>query len=307
MDDRLGMNTWKPLRPGDTVALIAPARAVSKEEMAPFMQWCDSHGLRVRPGRHLYDRLNQFAGKAEQRAADFVEAWTDPEVKLVFAARGGYGCVQLLPFIPEEIWWQPGKLLCGFSDITTLNLALLKRGMMALHGPMAIHWYMHQQDPGNIPALEQLLFKQNIEIDLYNTLSEKQLPFNGILTGGNLSILYSALGTPEQPDTDGKVLFIEDLDEYLYHTDRMMRAMDRAGLLKNLAGMVVGGMADMKDNAIPFGKTAEEIIREVCGSYGYPMLFGFPAGHIPKNVCLLLGAHCTFDGRFFRQNLNPVD
>ena len=115
------------------------------------------------------------------------------------------------------------------------------------------------------------------------------------MIGGNLSILYSLSGTPSALDTDGKILFIEDLDEYLYHIDRMMMNLKRSGKLENLAGLVVGGLTEMRDNTVPYGMTAEEIIFDAVKSYKYPVLFGFPAGHLKENMPLIMGREAVLD------------
>jgi len=290
------------LKPGDTVALIAPARAVSKEEMAAFKLWAEQKGLTLLEGKHLYGRQHQFSGTPEERAADLRAAWLNPTVKAVFCSRGGYGSVHLLDWLEDLDWLNHPKWLIGFSDITTLHLHLNNLGMATLHAPMAIHWGLERiYTQENIANVENALFNPSISFDLQNFISNTAASFSGKLIGGNLSLIYAALGTPEQPKTDGAVLFIEDLDEYLYHVDRMMTALKRAGILKNISALLVGGMSDMKDNAVPFGSDAETIILNCCSEYHFPIIFNFPAGHTDKNICLKLGAHCTFDGKYFKQ------
>lgn len=296
------MGSITPLKPGDHVALIAPARAVSREEMTAFAAWCKNKNLILHEGEHLYGRHHQFSGTAEERAADLSNAWQDPKIKAVFCARGGYGCVQLLDLLGELDWNKNAKWLIGFSDITTLHLHLNNRGIPTLHGPMAIHWGIqqpHMQD--NIARVEAALFNASIGIQDPEISCSSHASFSGRLIGGNLSLIYAALGTPEQPDTRNCVLFLEDLDEYLYHIDRMMMALKRAGILRNLSGLIVGGMTDMKDNAVPFGKSAEEIIRHNMADNKIPVIFNFPAGHTPKNACMIMGAECTFEGGIFTQ------
>jgi len=298
------LGSLTPLKPGDHVALIAPARAVSRQEMSAFIQWCKEKNLILHEGQHLYGQHHQFSGTAEERASDLREAWQNPDIKAVFCARGGYGCVQMLELLEDVDWKFGAKWLIGFSDITTLHLHLNKLGIPTLHGPMAIHWgIQHAYTAENIKRTEDALFRLKIEIACEN--SNNQLKFSGKLLGGNLSLIYAALGTPEQPDTDNCVLFLEDLDEYLYHVDRMMVALKRAGLLKNLAGLIVGGMTDMKDNAVPFGKTAEEIIHHHMTGNNIPLIFNFPAGHTPKNTCLFMGAECTFENGKLTQQPHP--
>lgn len=298
----MGMIIPTALKPGDHVALIAPARAVSPDEIMAFENWCLSQHLVLKKGRHLFGRLHQFSGTAEERAADLREAWLDPAVKAVFCARGGYGSVHLLDLLHDLDWLKNPKWLVGFSDITTLHLHLNNLGLATLHAPMAIHWNAsHEHATANISNIERALFNNQVEINLTGANLIKPQPFSGDLCGGNLSLIYAALGTPEQPKTQGKVLFLEDLDEYLYHIDRMMTALKRAGLLHGLSALLIGGMSDMKDNTVPFGYSAAEIILTACRDYDYPVIFDFPAGHTEKNICLKLGAHCTFDGQFFRQ------
>ncbi len=298
------MGSLTALKPGDHVALIAPARAVSKEEMLAFAVWCEEKNLILEEGKHLYGRHHQFSGTAEERAADLRDSWQNPEIKAIFCARGGYGCVQMLELLEDVDWKSGSKWLIGFSDITTLHLHLNKLGIPTLHGPMAIHWGIENEyTRENILQVEEALFKLQVEIDFSDSTKEHPLRFSGKIMGGNLSLVYAALGTPEQPDTTNAVLFLEDLDEYLYHIDRMMMALKRAGLLKNLAGLVVGGMTDMKDNTIPFGHTAEEIIRHHMKNTGVPAVFYFPAGHTPKNACFFMGADCTFENGKLTQQL----
>ena len=294
----------KALQPGDHIALIAPARAVSKDEMSAFRQWCADKALILQEGKNLYGKNHQFSGTAEERAQDLREAWTNPEIKAIFCARGGYGSVQLLDHLQNLDWTANPKWLVGFSDITTLHLHLNNLGIPSIHGPMAIHWgIQHEFTEENIAQLERLLFNLSVEINTSNSLISDELKFNGELIGGNLSLVYASLGTPEQPNTDGKVLFLEDLDEYLYHIDRMMVALKRAGVLKNPSALLIGGMTDMKDNAIPFGKSAKEIILEHADNHQYPVIFDFPAGHTQKNACFMTGAYCTFEDGILKQQL----
>ncbi len=298
------MGSLTPLKPGDHVALIAPARAVSREEMSAFKRWCEDKNLILNEGKNLYGRHHQFSGTAEERAADLREAWQKPEIKAIFCARGGYGCVQMLELLEDVDWKSQSKWLIGFSDITTLHLHLNKLGIPTLHGPMAIHWgIQHEFTEDNIARVEHALFRLNVEIENTNSIEYYKIHFKGRLLGGNLSLIYASLGTPEQPDTENAVLFLEDLDEYLYHIDRMMMALKRAGLLNRLSGLIVGGMTDMKDNTIPFGRTSEEIIRHHMKNTGVPAVFNFPAGHTPKNACFFMGADCTFENGKLTQQL----
>jgi muramoyltetrapeptide carboxypeptidase len=213
-------------------------------------------------------------------------------------ARGGYGSMRWLDLVPQEVWMQgAGKAFIGFSDICTLHFLLHEYGFETIHGPMAFNAF-HRNDftHQNFDALRHLLEGNSVMWNLRENEMHRAVEFEGILTGGNLSMIYAALGTPEQPDTDGKILFLEDLDEYVYHIDRMLVSIDRAGLLKNLKGLLVGQMLDMKDNTVPFGKNAREIILERTRKYDYPVIFDFPAGHGEENSCFKLNAYAKFDG-----------
>lgn len=300
----MGEVDFRPLQAGDSVAIVAPARFVSEAEMAGFISWLKRLGLHPVTGSNLYSKHHQFAGTDAERAADFIAAWSHPEIKAVFCARGGYGSMRMLPFFTEEMFMKgAGKILIGYSDITTLHLALGNLGLTSIHGPMGINFF----DPGaesyvNFEKLEELLFTGKVAYRLSDCTYLRKAEFKGRLTGGNLSLLYAALGTPEQPDTKGKILFLEDLDEYLYHLDRMIFSLDRAGLLSDLAGLIVGSMTEMKDNTVPFGSNARQIIEYHTRNYKYPVIFNFPAGHDLSNYSLKMNAITTFDGEILRQS-----
>ncbi|MBS3915130.1 MAG: LD-carboxypeptidase [Bacteroidetes bacterium] len=294
----MGEIKFQTLKPGSVISLIAPARAVSEEEIEPFEKWVQKCGWKLKIEKHVFGRENQFSGSDAERAADFISAWTDHEVSAVITARGGYGCMRWLDMVPKGVWLQgAGKALIGFSDICTLHFHLNQLGFETIHGPMAFNTF-HRNDftHKNFDALRHLLEGNSAMWNLSENEIHKPADFEGVITGGNLSMIYAALGTPEQPDTNGKILFLEDLDEYLYHIDRMLVSMDRAGLLKNLKALLVGQMLDMKDNAIPFGKNTREIILERTQKYDYPVIFDFPAGHGEENACFKLNAYTKFDG-----------
>jgi muramoyltetrapeptide carboxypeptidase len=294
----------KTLKPGDKIGLMAPARAVNPQEMEPFINLAQSWGLEVVLGKNLYKKHHIFSATDEQRAQDFIDLWTDPSVKAIICARGGYGSMRLLKHIPKEIFNKGQKWLIGYSDITTLHLHLNALNIASIHGPMAINaGWSNRFINSNFSALHHLLFSAKVSINCSKCRIENLAAFSGELIGGNVSLVYASLGTPEQPKTDGKVLFLEEIDEYLYHLDRMVVSMDRAGLFKNLAGLVIGSLIKMKDNKSPFGPKAEEIIAESALKYGYPIIYNFPAGHGAKNSSITMGSLCNFDGKLFTQNL----
>jgi len=259
--------------------------------MIPAVELLKSWGLQVAFGKNLFHALNQFAGSDEDRTTDFQSALDDPTVKGILFARGGYGTVRIIDNINWDGFKNNPKWLIGFSDVTVTHCHVFKHlGIETLHAPMAFN--LAKSTNSVKKKLKAVLFGEKLEYEIeeniYSDINRKG-EASGELVGGNLSILYSLLGSNSSIDTAGKILFLEDLDEYLYHIDRMMYALKRAGKLYKLAGLVVGGMNDMKDNKVRFNKTAEEIISEAVAEYSYPVLYGFSAGHIRNNYPLLFG------------------
>jgi len=276
------------LKKGDAVGLVAPARKIGEPELAEAVEIIEKKGFMVMKSPHLFASENQFAGTDEERTADFQEMLEKPEVKAVFAARGGYGSVRIVDKIDFSPLLKNPKWLVGYSDFTVFHNHLINLGIQSLHATMPLNF------AGNTPeALDSLFNVLEGKRPRYQWSAgslNRQGKANGMLAGGNLSVLYSLLGSSSFPDMSGKILFLEDLDEYLYHIDRMMMAMKRAKILENIHGLVVGGLTEMHDNMVPFGKTAEEIISESVEEYGYPVAFGFPAGHQADNRALIMGS-----------------
>lgn len=269
------------------MAIVATARKVAREELTPAVNALESWGLQVILGPNLFEEDHQYGGTDERRAEALQWAIDLPHVKAILCARGGYGTMRLMNRVNLSPLKHQPKILAGFSDITVLHSALNNIGLSSLHSTMPLSW--PNNTPEAIESLRKALFGVKSSVELHaNKLNRVGLA-EAQLVGGNLSLLYALSGTPYKLETDGKILFIEDLDEYLYHIDRMMLSLKMSGALANLAGLVVGGMSDMKDNTVPFGKTAEEIIREHVNAYNYPVCFDFPCGHIADNQALWLG------------------
>lgn len=290
------MNFISPpiLKKGDAVGIVAPARKVSREEIAASIAMFESWGLKVMLGKNLFGEYNQFSGTDNERAADFQSMIENPQVKAIVCARGGYGSVRILNDIDLRHLQREPKWVVGYSDITVFHGILNSWYMMeSVHGIMPINFPADGKPTISTESLRRVLFG---ETPTYTTPAH---PFNrfgsacGNLIGGNLSILYSLSGSDADMITEEKILLIEDLDEYLYHIDRMMINLKRSGKLRGLAGLIVGGMIGMNDNDIPYGKTALEIIRETVDEYQYPVCFGFPAGHQNENVALIMGRMAT--------------
>jgi muramoyltetrapeptide carboxypeptidase len=286
------------LKTGDTVVIVATARKVSKAEMKPAIDLLTSWGLNVQTGKNLYKFNNQLAGTDEERAGDLQRA-LNSKAKAILFARGGYGTVHIVDSVDWKRFNKNPKWLIGFSDLTVLHSHVHRHcSLQSFHGPMAIN--VPQMNAACLNVFKETLFGSPLKYSLtkipphLEKLNRKGKA-KGRLIGGNLSVIYSILGSMSDAETEGKILFIEDLDEYLYHIDRMMMNLKRNGKLKGLAGLIVGGMTEMKDNQIPFGKTSEEIIRSIVDEFSYPVFFGFPSGHIPNNYPLIFGSEVTLN------------
>ena len=274
------------LKKGDVVAIIATARKVSKEEIQPAVTFFESYGLSVLLGENLFEVDNQYAGTDLQRTEDLQWALNEKSIKAIIIARGGYGSVRLVEHIDFIEFKKHPKWLVGYSDVTVLHNAVHNQNVTTLHATMPLNFNKNEEAT---KSMVDALFGNLLDIKTEANSLNKKGNASGILIGGNLSLIYSLSATPFDIDTTGKILFIEDLDEQLYHIDRMMMQLKLSGKLKNLKGIIVGGMTDMKDNAIPFGKNAEEIILDAVKEFNYPVCFNFPAGHIDRNLALYFG------------------
>lgn len=278
------------LKPGDTIGIIAPSRKITAEALEPCIKLFESWQLRVVVGENIYADENQFAGSDEQRRSDLQKMLDDSNIKAVICARGGYGTIRILEGLHLEGLMKNPKWIIGYSDITVLHSYFaVTLNFPTIHAIMPVNYNPATGESISWHKLRQMLFG---ELPFYEIESH---PFNsggigkGKVTGGNLSVLYSMAATPYDLNTDGCILFIEDLDEYLYHIDRMIMNMKLSGKLDKLAGLVIGGMSDMRDNTIPFGKNALEIIHGYTKDASYPVMFNFPAGHTEINLPLVFG------------------
>jgi muramoyltetrapeptide carboxypeptidase len=285
------MVTPKYLKKGDTLAIVSTARKITAHELEPAIELLTSWGLKVVLGNTIGATENQFAGSDKLRLQDFQEQIDNPEIKAIWCARGGYGTVRIIDKLDFTAFTRNPKWILGYSDVTTLHSHIHNLGIETLHALMAGE--VKGKKESLVDGLKQTLFGKEQSItytpnDKLNRIGKT----TGRLIGGNLSILYSHCGSPSAINTENTILFIEDLDEYLYHLDRMMQNLKRNGMLAKLSGLVVGGMNDMNDNTIPFGKTAKEIIYDAVADYTYPVCFDFPAGHVNENNTLILGRKC---------------
>ena len=275
------------LQQGDQIGIISTARKINKKELVFAKNTLENWGLKVVFGDNLFQEHNQFAGTDKQRAADLQQMIDNPKIKAIICARGGYGTVRILDLVDFCRLQVNPKWIAGYSDITALHSTLHNLNISSLHSTMPINFSNNTNN--SLESLKQALFGNSISYNFQTNKLNRIGHAEGKIIGGNLSIIYSLLGSNSDINTDGKILFLEDLDEYLYHVDRMMINLKRNGKLRNLAGLLIGGMNDMNDNSIPFGKNAMEIIAESVSEYNYPIAFNFPAGHIKDNNTIVLG------------------
>ncbi len=274
------------LKKGDKIGIVACARKISLVEIQPAIDILKSWGLEVVLSKNLFNTDNQFSGSDDERVEDLQMMLNDDSVKAVISARGGYGTMRIIDKIDFTHVKKHPKWIIGYSDITVLHSHLHNLGIETLHATMPINFTKNAEAT---ETLRKALFGEKIKYNAKAHPLNRKGNTKAEIIGGNLSLLYALTGSVSDINTRGKILFIEDLDEYLYHIDRMMMNLKRSGKLEHLTGLVVGGMVDMKDNTIPFGKTTEEIIIDAVKEYNYPVCFNFPAGHIDENFALYLG------------------
>lgn len=276
------------LKRGDTIAIVSTARKITKSELEPALELMTDWGLKVVLGHTIGAEDHQFAGNDTLRTQDFQAMMDNPNVKAIWCARGGYGTVRMLDGLNFSVFKRNPKWIVGYSDITVLHSHIHNFGIETLHAQMPLD--IEKKTEETQQSILRVLFGNDHGITYRTIINKNRIgTARGMLVGGNLSVLYSLCGSPTAIHTEGKILFIEDLDEYLYHIDRMLQNLKRNGMLKNLAGLLVGGMTQMQDNTIPFGRSAYEIVMDVVREYQYPVGYDFPAGHIEDNRALILG------------------
>lgn len=279
------------LKPGDKAGIVSPSWYIDKVKLHEAVPFLESWGLNVVTGKNAANRSGIFAGSDEERLYDIQAMTDDPEIKAVIFSRGGYGLSRIIDKIDFSPLKLHPKLYVGFSDITCiLNWLNEVCGITSVHAEMPVNYHNADKTPETFETLRKALFGELETITWQGTML-RQGKAAGEITGGNLSLVYSLLGTPGEPDTRGKILFLEDVGEYMYHIDRMLMSLRLAGKLKDLSALVIGGMTDMNETRIPLGKSIEDIIMNAVGEYSYPVVFNFPAGHIDDNRAFYFGCN----------------
>lgn len=274
------------------IKIVSPAKSIAMEHVNFAKRFLEDNGFTVEVGRFALGEHHYFSGTDQERLSDFQAAIDDPTIDVILCARGGYGSVRIIDDLNFSNLGQ--KLIVGYSDITVFHNHIQRNFKVpTLHATAPLNF-----SENTVEALDSLLNALNgisneYEIE-HHPLNRKGIA-EGKIVGGNLSILASLVGTDSDLDFKDSILFIEDIGEAIYAVDRMLNTFRKAGKLNHLKGLIVGGMTDMKDSAIPFGKTVEEVIREIAEPYSFPLCFNFPAGHINDNRAVFLGKACKLE------------
>jgi muramoyltetrapeptide carboxypeptidase len=275
------------LKKGDKIAIVSPAKMLTRN-IDQGISILKSWGLEVIIGSSVYASENQFAGSDDLRAGDLQQFLDDREIKAIIAARGGYGTIRIIDQLNFSTFSESPKWIVGFSDITVLLSHLLADvNTMSIHGQMP--YTFDNATPESLESLRKALFGEPNSYTYNSTFSNISGLAEGILIGGNLTMLVMLAGSISEMDYTDKVLFLEDVGEQEYSIDRMMRMLKRSGKLAKLKGLIIGAFNEIEEEQTPFGQTPEHIIYELVKEYGYPVCFNFPTGHVEDNKALTLG------------------
>ena len=288
------------LKPGDTIGILCPSGYMPYEKAATAIETLKEWGFQVVVGKTLGNQYNYFSGDDEERLADLQYMLDDENIKAVFCARGGYGMGRIIDSIKFKKFKKHPKWIVGFSDITILQNHIYANFKIAcLHAPMAAAFNDGESNNQYILSLYDALTGKKAVYHCPGNPLNKKGKSSGILTGGNLSLLAHLCGSSSDVNTEKKILFIEDVGEYIYNIDRMLYQLKRCGKLDDLAGLIVGKFTDMKDTTIPFGQTVQEVIYNMVKEYDYPICFDFPVSHDKENYALKTGVkyELTVSGR----------
>ena len=275
------------LHQGSKIGIVAPARKVTPEEMQYAIDWLKEQGFVPVYDDRLFAEHHIFAGDDDFRAAVFQEYLDNGQIEAIWLARGGYGSIRIIDKLDFTRFLQHPKWVIGFSDTTVIHGKLNRLGVPSLHASMPF-FFANKTSKAKQSLLDALLgtpLHYVFPAHKMNRIGQME----GEIVGGNLSVLYGMIGSDTFPELEGKILFIEEVDEYIYHIDRMMHALKRAGKLARLKGLIIGGLTQIHDNSDPFGMSVEEVIAEAVAEYDYPVCFGFPAGHFDDNRALFFG------------------
>lgn len=273
--------------------MIAPSRVIQESQIEKAVEVLKGWGLEIVFGKHLFAKDGYFAGSDDQREQDCQYMLNDAEIKGIFCARGGYGMTRIIDKLDLAPLLKYPKWIIGFSDITALHLALHQNNIESIHGLMPVQ-FDHIGVEESLTSLYELLFKGTVNYSISShPMNRCGVAVAGVI-GGNLSLIVESLGTATEISTDDKILFLEEIDEYLYKIDRMFMQLRRAGKLNKLAGLMVGDFLMVKDTQIAFGKSIFELIDDHFKGADFPVAYNFPVGHEPKNLAIPCGRKMRF-------------
>ena len=288
------------LKPGDTIGLVCPAGYMPTEKYQTCIETLSNWGFKVVIGKTPGHQFNYFSGTDCERLQDLQQMMNDKNIKAILCARGGYGTGRIIDRLDFKKFEKSTKWLIGFSDITILQSHLFSNYKIAsLHAPMAAAFNDEEYKNKYVQSLRDALIGRKADYSVEGNPFNQKGKASGILVGGNLSLLVNIIGTPSDIKTKNKILFIEEVGEYIYTADRMMYQLKRSGKLNHLKGLIIGRFSDMKDTTIPFGKTIEEAIKDLVKEYDYPVCFGFPVSHDKENYALKIGVK-------YKLNVSPT-
>lgn len=284
------MTTPQHLTPGCKVGILATGRRIKPDDITNALDVLRGWGLDVVCSPYLFSTDHSYlAGNDDQRTAALQQFLDDHDLKAIFCARGGYGTTRIIDKLDFTEFQESPKWIVGFSDVTALHLRLSDLGTKSIHGTMPA-LFSRPGSESSIETLRSALFGRPLDVHAQGSSSNKNGAATGVLLGGNLSLLVDALGTSDEPVTEGKILVVEEVDEYLYKIDRMFVQLKRAGKLAGLSGLAVGYFSEIRDTELSFGESFEDIIRFHTMEYSYPVGFNFPIGHLEPNDAWISGA-----------------
>lgn len=281
-----------PLRPGDRIEIVSPASALAHEKVEAAVAMLEAEGYRVTFGAHVFDHSDYLAGEDRDRASDLMRAFLDPDVAAVYCSRGGYGCARLFPFLDLDAMAATNKPFLGFSDVTTLHLALNRRGLITYHAPMALTFSRPREAWVVASFLAALRGERQVPAEAPRGEAIVGGVVEGRVTGGCLCLVTDSIGTPDAFDGSGAIVLLEDVDENPHRIDAMLTHLLNTGDLDRCAGIVVGEMTgtDEREDATIGKRPWRAIVEERLKPLGKPLMVGYPFGHCSQMLTLPLGA-----------------
>ena len=285
------------LKSGDTISIIAPSGVLNNfdNKITKAINIFKSWGLNVVIGNHIFDKNGHFAGTDKNREKDFQKALDNKNIKAIWCARGGYGAVRIIDNLNFDSYLKNPKWIIGFSDITVIHNKLNLLNSESIHAMMITGFDDIDQNNDSLSKLKNVLFGDNLSYSINSNKNNKTGKSEGILVGGNLTLIQSTIGSKTELKMKDKILFIEEIGEYAYHIDRMLHSLKRADYFENCKGLIVGQISDVKKNTTDFGRSINELILDVLDEYNFPILFDFPAGHEKTNFPIILGRKVILD------------